>query len=169
LGVQTTYLDARVLAAANINPVTGLATDYLNHYNEVAMLIGSLADMPEMTDTILEWRPVDYPEHFHITGFRDKDLAIAAWEAVQPVIRERFEAARREIDVAVAIVQVKLASKPDSAPALVKRAAGIFERIAKLGSVINGAEPARATQTAAPVAAMSPGTSSQAEIDSLFD
>jgi len=28
------------LVAANINPATGLATDYLNHFNEITMLIG---------------------------------------------------------------------------------------------------------------------------------
>ncbi len=168
MGSQTaTFLDARVLAAANINPVTGLATDYLNHYNEVAMLIGSLADMPDMADTILDWRPVDYPEHFRITGFRDKDLAIAAWEAASPAVRQNFESARREIDVAVAIVQVKLASNPAAAPALVPRATAIFERIARLGAVINGAEAAPAK--AAPSAAVAPGAISQAEIDSLFD
>jgi len=48
------YPDPERLRAANINPATGLATDYLNHYNEVAMLIATLADMPEMSDLILE-------------------------------------------------------------------------------------------------------------------
>jgi hypothetical protein len=66
------YPDPERLRAANINPATGLATDYLNHYNEVAMLIATLADMPEMSDVILDWRPVGYPPHFRRSGFGDK-------------------------------------------------------------------------------------------------
>ena len=34
------------LRAANINPRTGLATDYLNHFNEAIMLLEMIPDMP---------------------------------------------------------------------------------------------------------------------------
>ncbi len=44
--------DPDLLKAANINPVTGLATDYLNHFNEIAMMIATLADMPEMREPV---------------------------------------------------------------------------------------------------------------------
>ena len=69
------FQDPERLRAANINPVTGLATDYLNHYNEIAMMIATLGDMPEMREPVLEWRPIGYATHFRQTGFRDRDLS----------------------------------------------------------------------------------------------
>ena len=53
-------LSAAALTAANINPSTGLATDYLNHFNEVVMLMEMLPDMPDCAEDVLEWQPLDY-------------------------------------------------------------------------------------------------------------
>ena len=39
--------DSARLAAANINPRTGLASDYLNHFNEAVMLLDLLQQAPE--------------------------------------------------------------------------------------------------------------------------
>ena len=50
--------DAARLAAANINPVTGLASDYLNHFNEAIMLLEMLAAMPDCVDDFLAWQPL---------------------------------------------------------------------------------------------------------------
>ena len=41
------------LRAANINPHTGLATDYLNHFNEAVMLLEMVPDMPECAEDFL--------------------------------------------------------------------------------------------------------------------
>jgi hypothetical protein len=35
------------LADANINPASGLATDYLNHFNEAIMLLEILSSCPD--------------------------------------------------------------------------------------------------------------------------
>jgi hypothetical protein len=58
--------DARAaqLRAANINPRTGLATDYLNHFNEAIMLLEMIPDMPECAEDFLGWQPLSYREHF---------------------------------------------------------------------------------------------------------
>src|SRR5262249_33673402 len=48
------------LRAANINPRTGLATDYLNHFNEAIMLLEMIPDMPECAEDFLSWRPLSY-------------------------------------------------------------------------------------------------------------
>ena len=37
---------------SNVNDQTLLATDYLNHFNEVVMLLEMLPDMPEMLDEV---------------------------------------------------------------------------------------------------------------------
>lgn len=41
---------AERLRVANINPRTGLATDYLNHFNEAVMLLEMIPDMPECAE-----------------------------------------------------------------------------------------------------------------------
>jgi hypothetical protein len=89
--------DPEVLAAANIMPATGLATDYLNVFNEAVMLFGLLADMPDMIDELKAWEPLSYEEHFARSGFQAKDLAIAAYRAADPAIRGPFDALSQDI------------------------------------------------------------------------
>ena len=72
-------IDPARLAAANINPKTGLATDYLNHFNEAIMLLDLLPGMPECIVELIGWEPMDYEEHFASSHFKDKELAIAAY------------------------------------------------------------------------------------------
>ena len=74
-------LSRDVLKAANISPDTFLATDFLNHYNEVAMLVDFLPGDEEITSEILDWQPEGYVDHFASSGFRDKDLAIEAYQS----------------------------------------------------------------------------------------
>ena len=58
----------------NVNAKTLLATDYLNTYNEVVMLLEMLPDAPNELVTDLEcWRAKSYREHFQSSGFRDRD------------------------------------------------------------------------------------------------
>src|SRR6476660_544431 len=71
---------AAALRAANINPRTGLATDYLNHFNEAIMLLEMIPDMPECTEDFLTWTPLSYAEHFWASNFKARDLAIEAYE-----------------------------------------------------------------------------------------
>jgi hypothetical protein len=77
------YAQARIaeLRAANINPRTGLATDYLNHFNEAIMLLEMVPDMPECAEDFMGWQPLTYAEHFTASNFKARDLAIAAYEA----------------------------------------------------------------------------------------
>ena len=63
----------RRLADANINPATGLATDYLNHFNEAIMLLEMLSSCPECRDDFLGWRPMSYREHFAASRFKGRD------------------------------------------------------------------------------------------------
>lgn len=141
-------LDANRLRAANINPATGLATDYLNHYNEVAMTVASLADMPDMRESVLAWRPLGYPAHFLHTGFAERGLAIAAYIAAPRDVKTSFLAVRAELDTCVAHVQQQLLA--DAPPtAADDTAAAIFAGIARLGGVINGGQGAPLLQRSA--------------------
>lgn len=79
------------LAAANINPESFLATDYLNHFNEIVMLLEMVPDMPELFEEAMEWEPRSYPEHFRCSGFAAKDLAIEAFHKAPSIIKAAFE------------------------------------------------------------------------------
>src|ERR1700749_1605977 len=75
---------AAELRAANINPQTGLATDYLNHFNEAIMLLEMVPDMPDCAEDFLAWSPLSYAEHFTASKFKAKELAISAYESADP-------------------------------------------------------------------------------------
>ena len=83
--------DTRQSIAANINPRTGLATDYLNHFNEAIMLLEMIPDIPECAEDFLAWTPKSYREHFEASGFTGRDLAVAAYEASDPAMRGEFD------------------------------------------------------------------------------
>jgi len=82
---------AAALKAANINPRTGLATDYLNHFNEAIMLLEMIPDMPACSEDFLAWCPLSYCEHFMASNFKARDLAISAYESADPDLRAEFE------------------------------------------------------------------------------
>lgn len=75
----------------NINEQTLLATDYLNHFNEIVMLLEMVPDMPECLDDAKDWTPRSYQDHFRASAFSEKDLAIAAYDAAPSHYREPFE------------------------------------------------------------------------------
>jgi hypothetical protein len=82
----------------NINQNTLLATDYLNHFNEIIMLLELLPSMPECYQDAAEWRPKSYPDHFRDSCFSDAELAIFAYENAPANYREAFDAAVEQMD-----------------------------------------------------------------------
>ena len=83
----TTPGDEARLIEANINPRTGLATDYLNHFNEAVMLLELLGDMPECMDDFFAWQPKRYDEHFAASKSRHRDVTLAAYADANPELR----------------------------------------------------------------------------------
>lgn len=76
----------------NINESTLLTTDYLNHFHELVMLLEAVSSEPkDFSGDLMAWRPLTYEEHFSESGFRDKNLAIAAYHRAPPKIRARFD------------------------------------------------------------------------------
>lgn len=75
----------------NINPETLLATDYLNHFNEIVMLLDMVPDMPDLVEECKAWHPKSYPAHFADSAFRDKDLAIEAYDHCPARYRRPFD------------------------------------------------------------------------------
>ncbi len=80
------------IPGTNINEATLLASDYLNHFHELVMLLEAVpAEAKGFTPDLLAWRPLTYEEHFSESGFRDKNLAIAAYRRAPPKVRARFD------------------------------------------------------------------------------
>ncbi len=86
------------VAGTLINPDTLLATDYLNHFNEAAMLIGMVADMPEILSDVQAWRPKSYPAHFQHIGLDYGPLAAEAYEHVPLAFKAPFETTIAQIN-----------------------------------------------------------------------
>ena len=83
---------------SNINSGSLLATDYLNHFNEIIMLFDLAAEMPDCFQDVAAWQPASYPEHFARSNFSDKGLAIEAYELCPQDVRVTFDATVAELD-----------------------------------------------------------------------
>ncbi len=130
-----------MLRAANINPRTGLATDYLNHFNEAIMLLEMIPDMPECAEDFLAWNPLSYLEHFIASNFKARDLAIEAYEDADVAIRTEFDnltATMTNILTAVGAA-MREATQDKTRAKLAQQATGwVKPLVALAGGVING-------------------------------
>lgn len=82
---------AKLVQGKNIDEETLLATDYLNHLNEIIMLLGMIPSMPECLEDAKAWEPKTYVQHFQDSSFASKDLAIFAYEHAPERYRRPFE------------------------------------------------------------------------------
>ena len=132
---------AERLRAANINPRSGLATDYLNHFNEAIMLLEMIPDMPECAEDFLVWQPLSYCEHFTASNFKARDLAIEAYEAADAAVRAEFDkltSAMTSILVAVSAA-MREAQQDKTRATLAEQATGwVKPLVALAGGIING-------------------------------
>jgi hypothetical protein len=136
---------AAQLRAANINPRTGLATDYLNHFNEAVMLLEMIPDMPECAEDFLGWQPLSYAEHFTASNFRARDLAISAYNSADPVIRAEFDNITSAMtSILTAVSDAMRDVKQDKTRAtLAEQATGWVKPLVTLaGGIINGGSEA---------------------------
>lgn len=86
------YPDFRERAeGTNVNEQTLLATDYLNHFNELVMTMEMLPDMPELFEEVQAWAPKDYKDHFRDSTIADKELAVDAFDHAPPKFKVPFE------------------------------------------------------------------------------
>jgi hypothetical protein len=155
--------DAR-LAAANINPKTGLATDYLNHFNEAIMLLDLLPQMPECIVELIGWEPLSYEEHFQGSHFKDKELAIAAYEAADTAARAKLDELADTMNallVATCETFQNRASLEVATSLAAETAARLKPLVARAGAIINGYNVAQSDE-------MTTGEQ-QATVDALLE
>jgi hypothetical protein len=132
---------AAQLRAANINPRTGLATDYLNHFNEAIMLLEMVPDVPECVEDFLGWRPLSYAEHFTASHFKARDLAIEAYNSANPNIRAEFDNITSAMtSILTAVSEAMREARQDKTRArLAEQATGwVKPLVALAGGIING-------------------------------
>jgi hypothetical protein len=129
------------LAKANINPATGPATDYLNHFNEAIMLLEMLSTCPDCRDDFLVWQPMSYREHFEASGFKGRRTAIAAYEAADPTVRGCLDTLAGTMTAVLEATRAAMSADmpTDATVALAERAAALLRPlVARAGAVING-------------------------------
>lgn len=82
-----------------VNPLSGLANDYLNLFNELVMILEQLPLMPELYEDLCAWRPIGYRDYFLNSKLPGRHSALAAYDQLNPAFRKRFEAFVSELDI----------------------------------------------------------------------
>lgn len=129
------------LAGANINPQTGLATDYLNHFNEAIMLLEMIGDCPDCLADIRRWQPMSYREHFLNSHFKGRELAIAAYAGADPAARACLDNLASTMTTLIETTRIKLStdlSAQTTGDLAGRAAAWLKQLVARAGAVING-------------------------------
>ncbi len=90
-------LDARAMAL--VNPESGIANDYLNHFNEILLMVENLPVLlPDMVDDILGWKPVSYVEYFKKSPLPGSAEALRIYDSLDQGFRTDFESMVELID-----------------------------------------------------------------------
>ncbi len=140
------------LRAANVNPATGLATDFLNLFNEYIMLAELVADGSMEHDVLSDWLPIDYETHFSRSGFAGAEVVLNAYRTLEQNIRGAFEDGVNDLISSILAHQ----EKPDPDPALI--------------DVIMGQRDVVAAKISEPITIdEAPCDDTQSAIDALFD
>ena len=159
----------------NINETTLLATDYLNHFNEIIMVLELVPDMPDCLEEAREWAPKSYQEHFRDSAFTDKELAILAYENAPEAYKIPFDRTVERMNQLVEQGLQTIASKVEvgdenglrvEVESLSQR---LRDRIDEASAIINGHLQAGDEDDVDQAASGQEQLSSQDEIDKLFD
>jgi hypothetical protein len=143
-----------------INPVTGLSTDYLNHFAEVVMILEMSSTSPECLADLGQWQPKTYLEHFAGSRFSNREQVIAAYQAAKPAVRDALDRAAETLNEALiktCDVVLRRRAKAETTKAVERSLARLKPLISRTAAVINGAAPDLAQQLG-----------SQAAVDAIF-
>ena len=103
-------------ASALVNPASGIANDYLNHFNEILLLIENLpALLPEMVDEILAWHPVSYRSYFANSPLPGSSKTLEIYDTLDDEFRKDFESMVEILDniILESIEVIRSARRPD--------------------------------------------------------
>jgi hypothetical protein len=116
-GSGTPVATARAAGAIHINPSTGLATDYLDHFNQAVMLLELVAATPDCADDFHAWRPRSYQDYFQSVPSPAGLAALAGYGAADPLVRARLDTLTASMTDVLVATQEVMQSTPSS-PAL---------------------------------------------------
>lgn len=182
----------RLVAGKNISEKTLLATDYLNHFNEIIMMLEMVPMMLDCFDDAKSWQPKSYSEHFLTSCFTDKELAVLAYENAPDRYRIPFDDTIEDMDRRVlgglGKIQALILSGDTAALELLigDLCGGLRELVDRASAIIHGHEDAIAAwesgrseaavesaaaedQDLGPAPEDTAEISDQASIDALFD
>ncbi len=171
------------IAGTLINPDTLLATDYMNHFNEVVMLIEMLPDMPDMLPDCEGWKTKTYAQHFLDSKLDYGPLAAQAYDHAPLDIIGPFELTVAQLNAVIALTIKRAANAiasndPHQTRFAVDAGVSTLRKLSEtLGGIINGSQQtvdqehidAMMAGSGISTSVVSTGGSSQADIDSLFD
>ena len=141
------------MADANINPLTGLATDYLNHFNEAIMLLEMLPQMPGCLLDFYAWQPMTYSEHFAASQLKERDTTISAYQHADPKFREGLDTLADTMTAILTATRDAMQSglSEEDTSRITRRAVEWLKPlVARAGAVINGSESALDDEAARP-------------------
>lgn len=144
-------LSAEALRAANVHPESGLATDFLNPFNEYIMLAELVSEGTLPGDVLDAWQPIDYESHFAGAGFAGAATVLAAYRQLEHEARFNFE---RETNTLIDLI-LEHQESAGRAGELLKRIRCRRDRVA---AIIAGADAHSGCQDG----------NAQEEIDKLF-
>jgi hypothetical protein len=130
----------------NVNDKTLLATDYLNHVNEIVMLVDLVPDAPECLGDCKAWQPLSYQDHFRASSIADRDLAIEAYDYAPAAYKEPFDRLVNEMNrmVKLGIDRLEIALQEGNEDVTRMIAARVSQNLQDLigqaSAVINGTD-----------------------------
>jgi hypothetical protein len=105
------------------------------------MLLDMLSSCPDCRDDFLGWRPLSYREHFVASGFKGRDIAIAAYDAADPDVRSCLDTLAGTMTAVLEATRAAMSADlpPETAAVLAEHAvAWLKPLIARAAAVING-------------------------------
>ena len=159
----------------NVNPATLLTTDYLNHFNEIIMLLELVPSAPsQFSAEISDWQHESYEEHFTHSGFRDKELAIVGYRNAPEDVRRAFDSsvADLEQEMVMLLQQVQTKIGDGDTEGLAKLCDEGIPRLQDLiqitAGIVNGAASGE-TKDTDNASAKEEQVDAQSAVDALFD
>ena len=159
----------------NINSETLLTTDYLNHFNEIIMLLELVPSAPsQFASELAEWQHESYEEHFTHSGFRDKELAIVCYRNAPEDVRHAFDSSVADLEQEMVLLLQRVQDMINTGDTEALNHL-CFEAVPRLqdlvqisAGIVNGALPGagEAANQNEPSAGMS---ATQSDVDKLFD
>ncbi len=160
----------------NVNSETLLTTDYLNHFNEIIMLLELVPSAPtKFAAELAGWQHESYEEHFTHSGFRDKELAIIGYRNAPEEVRRAFDSSVADLETEMVIllqqVQEKIAAgDTEGLSRLCNEAVPQLQNYIQItAGIVNGSVPGGPEAAETGTASNNDSVSAQSAVDALFD